>query len=169
MAHVVFVCTGNAARSVMAGAALTDHLDADAFQITTAGTHVVEGQPMSWRTRDALVHAGITIPAHRSRQLAAGDVRTADVLVGLATDHVRWLRRNHPEAAGRSATLRRLARDLPGDDRPFAERLAALDLAAVELEPWEDVEDPAGGELEDYQRCAVEVRDLIHALAPRLR
>ena len=51
-APVVLLCTGNAARSVMAGAALAAHLPD--WHVTTAGTLVVEGQPMSWRTRAAL-------------------------------------------------------------------------------------------------------------------
>ena len=49
---VVFLCTGNAARSVMAGAALAALLPDR--PVATAGTLVVEGQPMSWRTRAAL-------------------------------------------------------------------------------------------------------------------
>jgi len=49
---VVFLCTGNAARSVMGGAALAAHLPD--WHVTTAGTLVVEGQPMSWRTKAAL-------------------------------------------------------------------------------------------------------------------
>jgi protein-tyrosine-phosphatase len=113
---------------------------------------------------------GYEAPGHRSRQLRDDDVSNADLVVGLACEHVRYVRRAHPEAAGRTATLRRLVRDLPPGPAPFAERLAALDLAAVELDPsWEDVEDPAGGDIDDFHACARNVESLITQLATRLR
>jgi protein-tyrosine phosphatase len=170
--HVVFLCTGNAARSVMAGAILAAHLDdaeVEQVTITTAGTHVVEGMPMSWRTRDALTGVDVVPPAHRSTQLREEHVDAADLVVGLAREHVEYVRRTHPGAAARTATLRRLARELrPGDD-PLPARVAALRLAEVRLEPWEDVDDPAGGDLPEFQACAREIRDLIARLAPALR
>src|SRR3990170_971321 len=67
---VVFLCTGNAARSVMGGAALAAHLPD--WHVTTAGTLVVEGQPMSWRTKAALDAVGLAAPHHPRRRAAHG-------------------------------------------------------------------------------------------------
>ncbi len=159
----MFLCTGNAARSVMAGAALAQV--APDVRVTTAGTHVVEGQPMSWRTRDALETIEAPANGHRSRQLRRTDVQDADLVVGLAAEHVAWVRRNHPEVAARTATLKRLCRDLPGTVGSLKERLTRLHLDTVELEPWEDVEDPAGAEAPVFVECAREVLDLVKELA----
>ena len=99
---------------------------------------------------------------------AGDELEAADLIVGLAPDHVAWVRRNHPDAAPRTATLRRLCRDLPGTQGSWAARLAALDLATVTLEGWEEVIDPAGGEEEDYIRCAQDVVALVDVLAVEL-
>ena len=163
--HVVFLCTGNAARSVMAGAALAR---SGSVRITTAGTHVVEGQPMSWRTRSALEGVGLAADGHRSRQIRQRDLDEADLVVGLAREHVEHVRRRHPSAATRTATLRRLCRDLPGTPGTLQDRVSALHLDEVELEPWEDVDDPAGGEVGDFHGCAAEIVELVACLEREL-
>jgi protein-tyrosine-phosphatase len=151
---------------VIAGAALLAHLpDLD---VMTAGTLSINGLPMSWRTSAGFEAVGLPRPAHRSRQVTPADLDRATLVIGLAPEHVEWVRREHPAAAGKTGTLKRLARDLPGDDGPLPERVAELDLAAVELGAWEEVVDPGGGEVEAFTACAEEVVALIEALAPRL-
>jgi protein-tyrosine-phosphatase len=163
---VLTLCTGNAARSVMAGIMLADA----PARVVTAGTFVVEGQPMSRRTRDALTAAGFdSFPAHRSHQLTDADVDGADLIIAMAGEHVAYVRRRHPEAAERTATIRRLVRDLSDGPGSLVERVADLSLATTKIESWEDVEDPAGGEDEVYVSCAKELAQLTAELAPRLR
>jgi protein-tyrosine-phosphatase len=150
----------------MAGAILREHVDG--VHVATSGTHVIEGMPMSWRTRDAIESLGIPVPDHRSRQASAGELDRADLVIALAREHVVWMRRAHPGAAPRTATLKRLARDLPAGPGPLWERLAPMRLHEVQLEPWEDVEDPAGGDLDIFVACAQEIANLCHEVIPRL-
>jgi protein-tyrosine phosphatase len=148
----------------MAGAMLR----AAGVDVVTAGTHVVDGQPMSRRTRDALASLGFRSDHHRSRQVTGELVRSAGLVLAMAGEHVAYARRQFPEAASKTASIKRLGRDLPPGPRPLSERLAALALADLPVEPWEDVEDPAGGEDQVYLACVKELADLCADLAPRL-
>lgn len=163
---LVFLCTGNATRSVLAGAALRARRPD--LHVATAGTLVVEGQPLSVRTRAAFEAVGLAVPTHRSRQADARLLDGAHLVVGLAPEHVAWVRRTHPAAAPRAATLHRLCRTLPpGADGlgEIAEVLAELALHEVELEPWEEIDDPGGREEDAYVACAREVVALVDRLA----
>jgi protein-tyrosine-phosphatase len=165
--HLHVVCTGNAARSVMAATMLVAWEPGVA--VSSSGTHVIEGLPLSLRTRAALGRLGLAAQGHRSAQLHPRRAGQADLVVAMAVEHVRWVRRNHPELAARTATLRRFVRDLPGPPAPLGERIASLGLADIELDPaWEDVEDPGGGEDEVFHACAAELVPLVRALSERV-
>ncbi len=166
MTTIITLCTGNAARSVMAGAVLVA-ADPD-LEVITAGTHVIDGQPMSWRTREALADLGLEANHHRSAQLRPADLECADLILAMAAEHVRYVRREHPEVADRTATLKRLVRDLPAGPEPLRARLATLDLVHAEPGEDEDVADPAGGDEQVYVDCAREIDGLLTELLPRL-
>jgi protein-tyrosine-phosphatase len=163
MGHILFVCTGNAARSVMAGA-MWPQL-APGWTVATAGTHVIEGQPMSWRTQEAMARLGVAANGHRSHQLRGHDLVGADLVVAFEMWHIEYIRRTHPEAAGRTATLKRWCRDLAGTTGELTERVASVDVAHARLEPWEEVDDPAGGDVELVSACARDILRLLTVLA----
>jgi protein-tyrosine-phosphatase len=170
--RLLVVCTGNAARSVMA-ASMLERLAASEgvpLEVATAGTHAVDGQPVGPRTVAALatVAGGPQLGRHRSRQLAADDLREADLVVAMEADHVRYVRRHHPEAAARTATLRRLCRELEPGTSPLAERVAALGLGLAPLGDDDDVDDPAGKDEDAYAACAAELWALCRDLVARL-
>jgi len=163
---IVYLCTGNAARSVMATVITRDRTDE--LVIRGAGTHSIEGLPMSHRTRDALSSLGLSDGSHRSHQLLEADVSQATLVVAFAPEHVEYVRRNHPAGAARTATIKRLVRDLPDGSAGLTERVSALGLADLELEDWEEVVDPAGHDLPEFERCAAEIEGLLDAVLPRL-
>jgi protein-tyrosine phosphatase len=163
---VLVLCTGNAARSVMAGVML-EALGAP-VRIITAGTHVVENQPTSRRTRDALTALSLDASGHRSRQLNDADLDAADLVIAMAAEHVHYVRRRHPRAADRTATLSWLARHLASGPRPLAARVGELALADVDPALQGDVDDPAGGEAPVYTACAVQLSELVAQLGTRL-
>ena len=88
--------------------------------------------------------------------------------MGLAPEHVAWIRRELPGLAVRTATLRRLCRDLQPGAEVLAARVTALHLDQVELEDWEEIVDPGGGDTPEFERCAREIVELVPVLAAAL-
>jgi protein-tyrosine-phosphatase len=174
--ELLVLCTGNAARSVMAGFML-EHLKAEqpgmeGLHIVTAGTHTIDGQPMGMRTRTALSAipelAGAPFIRHRSRQVHAVDIDRAELVVVMEADHVRFVRRVFPEAAARTASIRRICHDLPPPPPTLGERVEALALAGAPLSEEDDVIDPAGRDEEAYAACVAELWSLCQVLITRL-
>jgi protein-tyrosine phosphatase len=175
MTELLVLCTGNAARSVMAGFML-EHLrdgkPGDHLHVVTAGTHTIDGQPMGVRTRTALSRlpelADAEYRHHRSRQVHGADLVHAELVVVMEADHVRFVRRRFPDAADKTATIRRLCEDLAPPPPALAERVAALDLADVPLSDTEDVMDPAGHDADVYAACVDELWGLCRTLVTLL-
>jgi protein-tyrosine-phosphatase len=172
MTELLMLCTGNASRSVMAGFMLERLKEgapsADELHIVTAGTHTIDGQPMGLRTKGALSGipemAGVAFGRHRSRQVDEADLVRVDLVVAMEADHVRFVRRQFPEAAAHTATIRRLCVDLAPAPPPLAERVTGLKLADAELSDADDVIDPAGGDEAVYAACAAELWVLCQTL-----
>jgi protein-tyrosine-phosphatase len=171
MTDLLVLCTGNAARSVMAGFML-EHLregrPGEPLHIVTAGTHTIDGQPMGMRTRTALSRipelADAEFRRHRSRQVYEADLTRAELVVVMEADHVRFVRRQFPAAAAKTATIRRLCRDLPPAPPGLTARVADAGLADADLSDTEDVMDPAGHEADVYAACVDELWGLCQTL-----
>src|ERR1700689_4950511 len=117
---------------------------------------------------------GIDVTSHRSRIVTADDLAAADLILCLAREHVRHAAVLRPEAWPRAFTLRELARrgrragpGPPGE--PLGDWLtrAAAGRRRADLlgsHPADDVADPAGGPLREYQATADTLDRLIRDL-----
>ena len=171
MTELLVLCTGNAARSVMAGYmldALRDGRPGEPLHVVTAGTHTIDGQPMGLRTRTALTRLpeleAADFRRHRSRQVHGVDLVRAELVVVMEADHVRFVRRRFPDAAAETGTIRYLSRHLAPSPPALDHRVAELGLQAVELDDGEDVLDPAGQEADAYAACVDELWALCRTL-----
>jgi protein-tyrosine-phosphatase len=174
MTDLLVLCTGNAARSVMAGF-MFDSLGEgrpDPLHVVTAGTHTIDGQPMGMRTRAALSRipelAGMDFRRHRSRQVYEDDFRRAELVVVMEADHVRFVRRQFAPYADKTGMLRRLCVDLPPGPPVLSQRVAALGLATVDVDNSDDVLDPAGHDGDVYDKVVDELWELCRTLITRL-
>ena len=136
------------------------------------------GVPLPSETEDALRALHYDSPrlaAYRSRELSEDEIGQADLVLGLARDHVREVVVRIPSAWDRTFTLKELIRrgEAVGPRRPGQELSAWL--AAVSLERTraellgssdaDDVADPIGGRPSAFEQTAVEIQGLCESLS----
>jgi protein-tyrosine-phosphatase len=136
------------------------------------------GHPMVEEALEALGPEGAAMTGHLSRTLTDSDVREADIIFGLAREHVREVAVLVPDAWGRTFTLKEFVRRSQSfphwfSDQPFAEWLAAIhqgrerrDMQGDSAE--DDVADPIGGTPSDFATAARLLRALCSKVADKL-
>ena len=121
---VLFVCTGNVCRSVIAErlavAGLRARLRAGsaAFLVTSAGTAARDGAPPHPHTAAALRRFGVSLAGFTSRRLGPADIDAADLILCVSREHQDHTVAMRPGASRRTFLLREFAR-LAGHAAPF--------------------------------------------------
>jgi protein-tyrosine-phosphatase len=149
MARVLFVCTANICRSPAAQYLLKRRLEREGledWEVESAGTWAVDGQPISVHMAGLLAQRGIDASAHRSREIDDRMMEEADLVLVMTRNHAEALRLELPEQAGKVYLLSEMASD---------QRY--------------DIQDPYGGSLLDYRICLEELEQLIKDGFDRIR
>jgi protein-tyrosine phosphatase len=172
--QVLFVCTANQGRSPMAEALLRVRLaqrglDGD-VEVRSAGLWE-GGFPVSQPVLAAVAERGGDLRAHRSRRITAEMARAADLVIGLAAEHVHEIVAVDPDLAPRTFTLKGLARHVEGFP-PRSPGQALAEFVAtegfVDAGPDDDVEDPYGRPVSAVAETAQEIAALLDRVVPRL-
>ena len=171
------LCTGNTCRSPMAAALLGRQLDEAGVKVvvTSAGL-LFDGRPVTDFGRAVMAERGLDTSGHRSRRLQPDLVAGADLVIGMAREHVREaVALAGPAALRRSFTLKEIVRR--GEERggwapgePLDDWLGRLGAGRRTADllgdsDADDIADPIGGPRRSYERTAEELDDLTARLA----
>ena len=175
MAEVLFVCTGNLCRSPSAALFLRQQLGSAGSEVTvhSAGTmEVGVGPPRALVLEGRAL--GIDLADHVPRMVDPDTIQAADLVVGLAREHLRETVVAVPSSFPKTFTLREIVRrgldtgprGAPEDLGAWLARLHDGRLRADLMgeSPDDDVRDPMGGTPDDYRGMLTEVATLTRTL-----
>jgi protein-tyrosine-phosphatase len=150
---VLFVCTGNSCRSVIAEALMKKYLKElgkDDIEVHSAGILAVEGMPPTGETIEVMKKADIDVGHYKSKNLTEKMVKTADIIFAMDDRHRNKIINMVPEASDKTYLLREFGNTSrsPGDIR--------------------NVPDPIGKPVTFYEYCFKIIEEQIKRIANTL-
>lgn len=171
---VIFVCTGNRARSALAEGLFRRHTQGIPTTVSSVGTLDVGSVPPLSDATEAGRRLGVDLTGHRARSLARADLTSADLVLGFESRHVASAVVDGGSNPGRTFLLGELVMLL--DDTASAEedaveraRAAVADADARRIRHRPDpaapvVKDPLGKTAKVMYRTAEEIDALVRGL-----
>lgn len=107
MKKILFVCTGNSCRSVMAEGLFKKMTEGrkEQFEISSAGISAIDGYPPTAETIRVMETEGADVSEHRSRRLTMDMIRQSDHIYVMERFHRDFILRLAPEAAAKVSLL----------------------------------------------------------------
>jgi len=150
--NILFVCTGNTCRSVMAEGLLRKMLKdkkKDDIQISSAGILAIDGFSPTDKTIEVMKKEGIDISGYETNKLTKKIIEEADLVLAMENIHKDEVLSLVPQAKEKTHLLRKYANKK--NDPSYL-----------------DIQDPMGRPLEIYERILSTIKDSIKELVKEL-
>jgi len=147
---ILFVCTGNSCRSVMAEALMKKYLKALGKKdiiVRSTGIRAFDGYPPTDETIEVMNEEGIDVSGFKSSALTEDAIKNADLILAMGTIHKNDVIRRVPEASSKTFLLKEYGRTDSGWSK----------------DP--DVPDPIGQPLSEYKKYLAVIKREIERVA----
>jgi protein-tyrosine-phosphatase len=148
---VLFVCTGNSCRSIMAEGLMKDalkRLGKEGISVSSAGVSAIDGFHPTRETIETMKSESVDVSGLQSRSLTDKMIRDSDLILAMAAHHMSDIIARVPEAASKTHILK---------------QYGVRDNSYIRL--GLDISDPIGRPMEVYEETLGEIKREVNRIA----